>query len=175
MKNYPNEHKDIVNSLLDGKFIIYPSPLFAILQQDEYAEDYKEFFKRTYEYELIIDAEFAYLSSNEENEKRTRDFVLFLAILCRELDYSGKNFKDTIELASFDISETEQLLKQSSKWEILEKTSVDKFDTFIETWHRRNVLTKSNNQFKFTKAVKLFFEFAVNIANTKLKEQQEIN
>lgn len=50
MKNYPNEHKDIVNSLLDGKFIIYPSPLFAILQQDEYAEDYKEFFKVTYEY-----------------------------------------------------------------------------------------------------------------------------
>lgn len=175
MKKYPNEHKDIVSSLLDGKFIIYPSPLFAVLQQDEYAEDYKEFFKRTYEYELIIDAEFAYLSSNEVNEKRTRDFVLFLAILCRELDYSGKNFKDTIELASFDISETEQLLKQSSKWEILEKTSVDKFDTFIETWHRRNVLTKSNNQFKFTKAVKLFFEFAVNIANTKLKEQQEIN
>jgi hypothetical protein len=92
-------------------------------------------------------------------------------MLCRELDYSGKNFKDTIELGSFDISETEQLLKQSSKWEILEKTSVANFESFIDTWQKKNVLKRTGNQFKFTKAVKLFFEFAVNIANSKLKEE----
>ncbi|HBS86272.1 MAG TPA: hypothetical protein DEA97_06935 [Bacteroidales bacterium] len=174
MRSYLSEHKEIVSNLLDGKFIIYPSPLFVVLQQEEYADDYKEFFKESYGYELNIDTEFAYLSSNEVNEKRTRDFVLFLAILCRELDYSGKDFKDTIDLGSFDISETEQLLKQSSKWEILEKTSVSEFEKFIGTWSSKNVLKRTGNQFKFTKAVKLFFEFAVNISNAKLKEENNV-
>lgn len=174
MRSYPSEHKEIVSNLLDGKFIIYPSPLFAVLQDEEFADDYKEFFKESYDYELTIENEFAYLSSNVVNEKRTRDFVLFLAILSRELDYNGKNFRDAIELGSFDFSETEQLLKQSSKWEILEKTSVADFEAFIRTWSGKNVLKRTGNQFKFTKAVKLFFEFAVNVANAKLKEQQEL-
>ncbi len=172
MKSYPSEHKEIVSSLLDGRFIIYPHPMFSVIQTQE--DEYKEFFKESYGFELNIESEFTYLSSNEVTEKRTRDFTLFLAILCRELDYSGKNFRDSIELATFDISDTEQLLKQSSKWEILEKTSVAQFDSFIDTWHKKNVLKRTGNQFKFTKAVKLFFEFAVNVANAKLKEQQAI-
>jgi len=172
MKNYPTEHKEIVSNLLDGRFIIYPNPMFAAIQEQD--EEYKEFFKASYGFELNIDAEFAYLSSNEATEKRTRDFTLFLAMLCRELDYSGKNFRDSVEFASFDISETEQLLRQSSKWEILEKTTVSNFDSFIDSWHKKNVLKRTGNQFKFTKAVKLFFEFAVNIANAKLKEQQSV-
>ncbi|OFY86677.1 MAG: hypothetical protein A3F72_15685 [Bacteroidetes bacterium RIFCSPLOWO2_12_FULL_35_15] len=170
MKSYPTEHKEIVSNLLDGRFIIYPNPMFAAIQKQD--EEYKEFFKASYGFELNIDAEFAYVSSNEATEKRTRDFTLFLAMLCRELDYSGKNFRDSIELASFDISETEQLLRQSSKWEILEKTTVSNFESFIDSWHKKNVLKRTGNQFKFTKAVKLFFEFAVNVANAKLKEQQ---
>jgi hypothetical protein len=169
MRSYPSEHKEIVSNLLDGKFIIYPNQLFAVLQEQE--DEYIEFFKKSYGYELNFDTEFAYLSSYEVNEKRTRDFILFLAILCRELDYSGKNFRDVIEFGSFDISETEQLLMQSSRWEILEKTSIANFESFIDTWQRRNILKKNGNQFKFTKAVKLFFEIAVNISNAKLKEE----
>ena len=172
MRNYPSEHKEIVSNLLDGKFIIYPSPLFNTIQLQE--EEYIEFFKQSYGFDLNIDSEFAYLSSNEATEKRTRDFTLFLAIICRELDYSGKNFRDVIELKSFDIADTEQILKQSSKWEILEKTSVASFEPFIDFWHKKNVLKKTGNQFKFTKAVKLFFEFAVNVASAKLKEQQSL-
>lgn len=170
MKSYPSEHKEIVNNLLDGRFIIYPNPMFTVIQTME--EDYKTFFQESFGYELNIDAEFVYLSSNEVTEKRTRDFTLFLAILCRELDYSGKNFRDSIELATFDVADVENLLKQSSKWEILEKTSVSNFDSFIDAWHKKNVLKRTGNQFKFTKAVKLFLEFAVNVANAKLKEQQ---
>ena len=104
-------------------------------------------------------------------ETRTRDFVLFLAVLCRELDYSGKNFRDTVELGSLDISETFELLKQSSKWEILEKTTVADFEKFITTWTGKNLLMKTGSQFKFTKAVIVFLSFAVNIANAKIKEE----
>jgi hypothetical protein len=170
MRSYPIEHKEIVSQLLDGRFIIYPSPIFAVIQTQE--DDYKEFFKESYGFELNIDSEFTYLSSNEVTEKRTRDFTLFLAMLCREFDYSGKNFRDSIELATHDIADIERLLKQSSKWEIIEKTSVANFESFVDTWHKKNVLKRTGNQFKFTKAVKLFFEFAVNVANAKLKEQQ---
>ncbi|GHU93767.1 hypothetical protein FACS1894156_1090 [Bacteroidia bacterium] len=172
--NYPTEHKQIVSNLLEGKFIIYPNPLFVKIQ--EQAEDYKEFFSESFGYELKIETEYTYLISDKNTEKSTRDFVLFLAVLCRELDYSGKNFREQIELATFDIAETEQLLRQSSKWEILDKTSVASskggFEGFINTWNYKNVLTKSDKQFKFTKAVKLFFEFAVNIANAKMKEEK---
>ena len=169
--NYPTEHKQIVANLLDGKFLIYPNSLFVKIQEQD--DDYKKFFLQSFGYELKIEAEYTYLISDRNSEKGTRDFVLFLAVLCRELDYSGKNFREQIELGTFDISETEQLLRQSSKWEILEKTSVAKngFEGFINTWAYKNVLTKSDKQFKFTKAVKLFFEFAVNIANAKMKEE----
>ena len=96
---------------------------------------------------------------------------MFLAILSRELDYSGKNFRDKIELGSFDINETEELLRQSSKWEILEKTTVSEFDKFIKTWRSKNLIEIDGNKFKFTKAVKLFFTFAMEIAEEKLKEK----
>ncbi len=165
---YPNEHKKIVSNLLDGKFII-SSHLFNVIKEQE--DDYIEFFKKSYGFDLKVEADFAYLSSDDVKETRTRDFVLFLAVLCRELDYSGKNFRDTVELGSLDISETFELLKQSSKWEILEKTTVADFEKFITTWTGKNLLMKTGSQFKFTKAVIVFLSFAVNIANAKIKEE----
>ena len=171
MRNYPSDHKEIVSQLLDGKFVVYPANIFTTIQENE--EDYFTFFKESFGYELIVESDFAYLSSNETTEKKTRDFVLFLAVLSRELDYGGRNFRELIELGTFDMDETEQLLKQSSKWEILEKTSVLNFDTFIETWHKKNVLRKTGGKFKFTKAIKVFFEFAVNVSKSKLSEQAQ--
>jgi hypothetical protein len=168
MKRYPSEHKEVVSHLLDGKFVIYPSPLFMAGQQLE--DDYREFFKESYGFDFVLDSELMYLTSNDVMEKRTRDFTLFLAVLCRELDYSGKNFRDTIELGTFDCAETEELLRHSPKWEILEKTTVADFEGFIDVWHKRNVLKRSGESFKFTKAIKVFFEFAVNVANAKLRE-----
>jgi hypothetical protein len=165
---YPNEHKKIVSNLLDGKFII-SSHLFNVIKEQE--DDYIEFFKESYGFDLKVEADFAYLCSIDVKETRTRDFVLFLAVLCRELDYSGKNFRETVELGSLDISETYELLKQSSKWEILEKTTVADFDKFITTWSGKNLLIKTGSQFKFTKAVIVFLSFAVNIANAKIKEE----
>jgi len=164
---YPNEHKKIVSNLLDGKFII-SSHLFNVIKEQE--DDYIEFFKVSYGFDLKVEADFAYLCSIDVKETRTRDFVLFLTVLCRELDYSGKNFRDTVELGSLDISETFELLKQSSKWEILEKTTVADFEKFITTWCGKNLLIKTGSQFRFTKAVIVFLSFAINIANAKIKE-----
>ncbi len=172
MKEYPKEHKEIVNQLLDGKFILSPSPLFNII--NKYDDEYPDFFKHSFGYKLNIETEFAYLSSHDISETRTRDFTLFIAILCRELDYSGNSFREKIEVGSFDINETFELLKLSSKWEILEKTSVADFEKFIKTWNSKNLLQVEGNKFKFTKAVKLFFTFAIEIAEKKLNEQKEL-
>jgi len=163
---YPSEHQQIVNRLLKGKFIIYPDPLFNIIEK---SEDYPDFFKYSFGYELNVEAEFAYLSSEHTTEKGTRDFALFLAILCRELDYSNENFREKVEFGEFDINETHNLLKQSSKWEILQKTSVEDFEGFIKTWSNRNLLKSDKGRFKFTKAVKIFFNYAVNLAEEKLQ------
>ncbi len=171
MKEYPKEHKEIVNQLLDGKFIISPSPLLNIIKGLD--DEYPDFFRHSFNFKLNIESDFAYLSSKDINESRTRDFTLFLAILCRELDYFGNSFREKIEAGTFNIDETLELLKLSSKWEILEKTTVADFDKFIKTWNSKNLLQVDGNKFKFTKAVKLFFTFAIEIAEEKLKEQKE--
>jgi hypothetical protein len=168
MRKYPKDHKDVVSQLLDGKFVIYPGQIFNVIK--EFDDMYIDFFKYSFGFKLNIESDFAYLSSEEVNEKRTRDFTLFLAILCRELDYSGKNFRDKVELGAFDVSETKEMLEQSSKWEILEKTTVSDFEKFIKYWNSKNLLDLRGNQFKFTKAIKLFFDFAIEIADEKLKE-----
>lgn len=171
MKEYPVEHKEIVDELLDGKFIIYPNQLFSTLQRHE--DEYTKFFKHSFEYKLNIESDFAYLSSKTVNENRTRDFTLFLAILCRELDYSGKNFKEKVEDGTFNINDTFELLRQSSKWEILERTSVSDFEKFIKSWGNKNLLKVDGMNFKFTKAIKLFFTFAVDLAEEKLKDKND--
>ena len=171
MREYPRNHKEVVSRLLDGKFILYPDSLFNTLVEND--NEYIDFFKKTFDFDLIIEPDFAYLSSQNVNEKRTRDFTLFLAILCRELDYSGKNFKERIENGTFEIQETHELLRQSSKWEILEQTTVSDFNKFIGTWKGKNLLIVEGDKFKFTKAVKLFFRFAMEIAQEKLKEQNK--
>ncbi len=136
-------------------------------------DEYLNFFKHSFNFKLNIESDFAYLSSKDINESRIRDFSLFLAILCRELDYSGNSFMEEIEDGAIDIDETLELLKLSSKWEILEKTTVSDFEKFIRTWNSKNLLQVDGNKFKFTKAVKLFFTFAIEIAEEKLKEQKE--
>lgn len=168
MPQYPNEHKTIVKELLDGRFLIYPDMLFMSLQ--EYRDFYEDFFLNTFDYKLELRTEFAYLTSSATTEKETRDFTIFLALLCRELELEGKKFREQIDFATFRVEETEQLLKNSSKKEVIESTGIKDFRNFLNRWNRKNVISLTGNSFKFTKAVHLFFEFAVNVANEKLKE-----
>jgi hypothetical protein len=45
----------------------------------------------------------------------------------------------------------------------------------VRKWSNKNVIVLSGNSFKFTKAINLFFEFAVNVANEKLKETNNLS
>lgn len=179
MQTYPSEHKEIVKELLDGKFILYSDKLFSVIQDNK--DSYEEFFLRSFEYNLEVRSEFIFLTSKATTERDTRDFTIFLALLCRELELEGKKFREQVDLATFYVDEVWLTINNSTKKEIIDSTGIagtkgiQDFRNFLNRWNRKNAITLTGNSFKFTKAVNLFFEFAVNIANEKLKETNNIN
>ena len=172
MQTYPSEHKEIVKELLDGKFIIYSDKLFSVIQDNK--DFYGDFFWQSFEYNLDVRSEFIFLTSKATTERDTRDFTIFLALLCRELELEGKKFREQIDYATFYVDDVWQTLNNSTKKEIIDSTGIKDFRNFLNRWNRKNVISLAGNSFKFTKAVNLFFEFAVNVANEKLKETNNL-
>lgn len=179
MLPFPEQHKEITQQLLSGKFILETDELFAIISKEKLM--YFDFFKRTYDYEIVVNSEYIYLKSTNDKDKSTRDFVIFLALLCRELDKEGKDFKEEIDKESFLVEHITNFLTESSKRkEIIESTSLytkGQIDlvTFLNEWQRRNLIQFVGNsklKFKFTKAIGLFFDYAVVLANEKLKNDE---
>jgi hypothetical protein len=168
MQTYPSEHKEIVKELLDGKFILYSDKLFSVIQDNK--DFYEDFFQQSFDYNLDVRSEFIFLTSKATTERDTRDFTIFLALLCRELELEGKKFREQIDFATFYVDDVWQTLTNSTKKEIIDSTGIKDFRNFLNRWNRKNVISLTGNSFKFTKAVNLFFEFAVNVANEKLKE-----
>ena len=136
---------------------------------------YVEFFKKTFDYDLVITTEYVYLKSDNSKETNTRDFTIFLALLCRELNKDGKDFKKEIETDSFVIEDIQSSLNESSKKEIIEHTDIKSLNDFLNAWQRRNVIEfvgAGKTRFRFTKAVHLFFDYATTLADEKLKQIQ---
>jgi hypothetical protein len=173
MQTYPSEHKEIVKELLDGKFILYSDKLFSVIQENK--DFYEDFFQQSFDYSLEVRSEFIFLTSKVTTERDTRDFTIFLALLCRELELEGKKFREQIDFATFYVDDVWQILNNSTKKEIIDSTGISgskgiqDFRNFLNRWNRKNIINLTGTSFKFTKAVNLFFEFAVNIANEKLK------
>lgn len=172
MQTYPSEHKEIVKELLDGKFILYSDKLFSVIQDNK--DFYEDFFQQSFEYNLDVRSEFIFLTSKATTERDTRDFTIFLALLCRELELEGKKFREQIDFATFYVDDVWQTLNNSTKKEIIDSTGIKDYRNFLNRWNRKNVISLTGNSFKFTKAVNLFFEFAVNVANEKLKETNNL-
>jgi hypothetical protein len=169
MQAYPNEHKEIVKELLDGKFILYSDNMFQVIQDNK--DFYEDFFYHSFDYNLDVRSEFIFLRSKATTERDTRDFTIFLALLCRELELEGKKFREQIDFATFYVDDVWQTLNNSTKKEIIDSTGIKEWRNFLNRWNRKNVISLTGNSFKFTKAVNLFFEFAVSVANEKLKSQ----
>lgn len=180
MLPFPNQHKEITQQLLSGKFILDSDDLYAPIYLDRIM--YFDFFKKTFEYELVVNSEYVYLKSTNEKDRNSRDFLIFLALLCRELDKDGKDFKQEVDSESFLVEDITNFLSESSKRkEIIESTSMvnKKGDidliAFLDVWQRRNLLHYIGNsklKFRFTKAVGLYFDYATTLANEKLKEDK---
>ena len=77
-------------------------------------------------------------------------------------------------MKKFQVDEIKQLLEKSSKKELVEHILTEGgISKLLNDWYKRKVIEFTNaqqTQFKFTKAVNLFFEYAMELADTRLKE-----
>ena len=161
---YPNKHKQIVTSLMDGRFITIDESYFDIVKENQ--DFYAEFFDKSFGFELKNTQEFYYLISEETNENTSRDISIFFSIFCYELDKDGKNFMDELGFSDFHIDEIVDYVKNSSWTDIVKSNkqlnNVDSIKRLVgSTMVKRNIAVKhSDDNYSFTKAYKLFIDFA---------------
>lgn len=170
---YPDKHKEIVTSLMDGKFITVEELLFETIKKKE--DFYIEFFVNSFGYELIGNHDFYYLVSSETNENTSRDISIFFSILCYELDKDGKNFLEELSYSEFHIDEIIEYFSNSSWIDVIKANKQLNNDESIKrhigTMVKRNIAVKQNNdRYSFTKAHKLFIEFAKDLIKDEKNE-----
>ena len=173
MAEYPIHHREIVDDLLSGRFILHSDKLFDEIKERE--DFYKSFFLQSFGYTLKITQQYAYVSSDESNETLSRDFSIFFAILCYELDKSGKNFLDELEYGYFEYSQIDSLFENSSYSELIATNNKLKDGNarknLLNDMSRRNIIEKeSDDTFTITPAYKVFTEFAEEIAKSRTKD-----
>lgn len=163
---YPDKHKEIVTSLMEGKFITVEDFLFETIKKNE--DFYINFFKTSFGFEMIGNQDFYYLVSSETNENTSRDISIFFSILCYELDKDGKNFLEELNYSEFHIDEILEYFKNSSWFDVIKANkqlnTEDSLKRHIGTMVKRNIAVKqSNDRYSFTKAHKLFIDFAKDL------------
>ena len=163
---YPDKHKEIVTSLMEGKFVTVEDLLFETIKKNE--EFYITFFENSFGFELIVNQYFYYLFSNETNENTSRDISIFFSILCYEIDKNGKNFLEELNYSEFHIDEILEYFNNSSWTDVIKANKQLNNDEILKrqigTMVKRNIAVKqSNDRYSFTKAHKLFIDFAKDL------------
>jgi len=168
--NYPDEHLEIVQELLYGKFILSDEPFFSVIA--EHHNFYKQFFKLSFNYDLEQTAEFIYLSSTQTSEKFSRNLMLLLGVLSYELNSKGKNLYDGLTEV-YQIEDLEKIVEESSYKSICRKIEIESM--IRNDCRKRNIVEFINdgNSFKFTRAINVFLERAKEIA-LEQKEPEKI-
>lgn len=167
---YPEKHKQIVENLMNGKFILSRENYFEELNMRK--DFYNEFFKISFDYQLVITNEYAYLVSEETDENISRDISIFFAIICYELDKEGKNFLDGLQYSEYSFEEVNLLFENSSYIDLIQNNKQLKDGEsrrkILNVMSKRNIIEKINDdRFYFTPAYKVFIDFAIELANSK--------
>jgi len=170
---YPDKHKEIVTSLMEGKFITVEDFLFETIKKNE--DFYINFFETSFGFEIIGNHDFYYLVSSDTNENTSRDISIFFSILCYELDKDGKNFLEELNYSEFHIDEILEFFKNSSWLDLIKANKQlntdDSLKRHIGTMLKRNIAVKqSNDRYSFTKAHKLFIDFAKDLVKDDKNE-----
>tara|TARA_B100000949_G_scaffold235449_1_gene258789 strand:- start:1129 stop:1611 length:483 start_codon:yes stop_codon:yes gene_type:complete len=160
---------------MDGRFITIDESYFDILKENQ--DLYVEFFDKSFGFELKNTQEFYYLISEETNENTSRDISIFFSILCYELDKDGRNFMDDLGFSDFHIDEIMDYIKNSSWTEVVKANKqlndTDSIKKLVgSTMVKRNIAIKhSDDKYTFTKAYKLFIDFARELIKTESKDR----
>lgn len=170
---YPDKHKEIVTSLMEGKFITVEDFLFETIKKNE--DFYINFFEASFGFEIIANHDFYYLVSSDTNENTSRDISIFFSILCYELDKDGKNFLEELNYSEFHLDEILEYFKNSSWLDVIKANKQlntdDSLKRHIGTMVKRNIAVKqSNDRYSFTKAHKLFIDFAKDLVKDDKNE-----
>ncbi len=163
---FPNHHRQIVEDLMAGKFILPTERTFEVLKENE--DFYTQFFKASFNYDVRFTQDYVYMVSDESNEMLSRDMCIFIALLSYELDRDGKNFLERIQYSEFEMEEIENYLTNSSYIDLIlsnkQLKDAESRRNFINTLNRRNIIEKiGDNRFVFTSAHKFFMDFASDI------------
>jgi hypothetical protein len=170
---YPNKHKQIVTSLMDGRFITIDESYFDIVKEKQ--DFYVSFFDKSFGFELKNTQEFYYLISDETNENTSRDISIFFSIFCYELDKDGKNFMDELSFSDFHIDEIIEYIKNSTWTDIVKSNkqlnTADSIRRLIgSTMVKRNISIKqSDDKYSFTKAYKFFIDYTRELIKSEVK------
>lgn len=170
---YPKNHKEIVEDLMAGKFLLSAEKHFPSLKDSE--AFYQEFFKESFNYTLTVTNDFAYVISPETQETLSRDISIFFAILCYEMDRDGRNFLDQIQYSEFEMEEVDRMFDNSSFIDLIlsnkQLKDSDARRTLLNAMNRRHIIEKiTEDRFTFTSAYKVFIEFAIELAKSRSKE-----
>lgn len=156
----PQRHSEVVKNLLNGKFILHNEELFEIINNN--LEFYIDFFKKSYDYELVNNTEVIYVISDITNEKFSRNIMLVLSVVSWEFNREGKNIYTELE-KKHTIRDIEELIKKSSFKDSCRGINVDKL--LKDAGSRNLVLILDNEKsIRFTSAINIFLEAAKEIA-----------
>ncbi|UOY04964.1 hypothetical protein L0P88_13490 [Muricauda sp. SCSIO 64092] len=175
---YPNKHRQIVDSLRDGRFITADEPLFDIIKVSEQEGFYTKFFDVSFGYELKGTQDFYYLISDETQENTSRDICIFFSVLCYELDKDGRNFLDELRYSDFHLDELIDYITNSTWTDVIEANKqlneVGNIKKLIEsTLVKRNIAVKHpEDKYSFTRAYKLFIDFAKDLIKSESQNDQ---
>jgi hypothetical protein len=172
---YPSNHRQIVEELMGGKFILSNETHFNSLKENE--TFYTEFFKISFDLALNLKTEYAFLLSKDTQENFSRDVSIFIAILSYELDKDGRNFMEALEFNEFTFEEVDRYFDNSSFIDLIESNKSlrepDARRTLINGMHRRNIVNKNfDDRFSFTQAYKVFVDFAKELALKRMAVEQ---
>jgi hypothetical protein len=176
---YPELHRQIVEELLDGKFVLSREPIYDVIKEKE--DFYVGFFKASFNHDLELTNEFARLVSDETDENLSRDISVFFAILCYELDRQGKNFLDGLQYSEFSMEEINNIFENSSWIDLIQSNKqlrdADTRKRFIYTaLGKRNIIDKvTDERFHFTPAYKVFIEYAKELAQKSVDAHQSVS
>ena len=173
---YPSNHRQIVEELMGGKFILSNEEHFNSLKEND--TFYTEFFKISFDLDLNLKTEYAFLLSKETSENFSRDVSIFIAILCYELDRDGRNFMEALDFNEFTFEEVDRYFDNSSFIDLIESNKSlrepDARRTLINGMHRRNIVNKNfEDRFSFTQAYKVFVDFAKELALKRMAVESE--
>jgi hypothetical protein len=161
---------------MGGKFILSNESHFNSLKEND--AFYTEFFKISFDLDLNLKTEYAFLLSKETQENFSRDVSIFIAILCYELDRDGRNFMEALDFNEFTFEEIDRYFDNSSFIDLIESNKSlrepDARRTLINGMHRRNIVNKNfEDRFSFTQAYKVFVDFAKELALKRMAVESE--